>query len=235
MNILGELLPPILDNLLGYDLLIILMAAGTLAYFIFILRHADKVSRLLNTRGYLPDDVFDEEEYTPPTKAAIKEQKLNLREMRETTEKYYSMFSNLTGTFPLMGILGTVISLIPLVQNIENMQQNFFIALTSTLWGLIFAVIFRLLDGVLVPRLEMNNRGIDDFLEKLESVLTKLKADAPVKSGESVAPSLELAEPSELKASAAPADAALPEHAEDDSDAPEPIKPETLNSAEISQ
>jgi len=180
MNIISELLPPLRDNLLGYDMLIILMAAGTLAYFIYILRHAEKVHNVLYTQGYLPDDVYDEEEFVPPSKADIKKQKFHLRGMRETTEKYYSMFMNLTGIFPLMGILGTVISLIPLVQNIDDMQANFFVALTSTLWGLVFAVTFRLLDGMLLPRLERNNRGIDEYLEKLENKLEELKAqDTP--------------------------------------------------------
>ncbi|MCL2386454.1 MAG: MotA/TolQ/ExbB proton channel family protein [Defluviitaleaceae bacterium] len=179
MNILEQLIPPILDNLLGYDLLIIVMAVVTLVYFIYIMVHAKQVHKSLYTQGYQPDDVFDEEEqYIPPTKAGIKKQKLELREMRETAERHYSMFMNLTAIFPLMGILGTVISLIPLVQNVENMEQNFFVALTSTLWGLIFAVIFRLLDGVLLPRLELNNRGIDDYLEKLEGTLTEMKAES---------------------------------------------------------
>ena len=179
MNIINELLPPIRDNLLGYDMLIILMAVGTLAYFIYILRHAAKVHNVLYTQGYLPDDAYDEEEFIPPTKADIKKQKFHLRGMRETAEKYYSMFMNLTGIFPLMGILGTVISLIPLVQNMDDMQASFFVALTSTLWGLIFAVTFRLLDGILLPRLERNNRGIDEYLEKLEHKLGELQSQSP--------------------------------------------------------
>jgi len=177
---MGELVTPILNNLLGYDMLIILMAVGTGVYYFFILRHADKVRHEIYAKGYIPDDVFESEEIKLPTRQEMKKQRLQLREMRDTTEKYYSMFANLTATFPLMGILGTVISLIPLVQNVENMEQNFFVALTSTLWGIVFAVIFRLLDGVLLPRLEGNNRGINDYLEKLEVRLAEMKGTEDV-------------------------------------------------------
>lgn len=177
MNIIGEILAPVRENLFGYDMLIILMAFGTLGYFIFILKHAKKVYNTLYTQGYLPDNVYDEIETMPPTKAEIKRKKTQLRAMREISEKYYTMFVTLTNIFPLMGILGTVISLIPMVQNIENIQQNFYVALTSTLWGLMFAIFFKLLDGTLSPRIERNNRGIDEYLEKLEHKLEELKTN----------------------------------------------------------
>ena len=171
MNILYEILPPIRSNLLGYDLLIILTAIGTLAYFIFVRMHSNSVYNMIHTQGYLPDDVLDKIDTVPPSKEEVKKTKFKLRKMRETSEKYYSMYTNLAGIFPLLGILGTVISLLPMVQDITNMQQNFFVALTSTLWGLIFAIFFKVLDGVLAPRIERNNRGIDDYMEKLEKTV----------------------------------------------------------------
>ena len=168
---LSDLLPPILDNLLGYDLIIILTAIGTLGYFIYVLMHSNRVYNTIHTQGYRPDDVDDRANYTPPTRAEIKQTRTNLRKMRETSEKYYSMFANLTGIFPLLGILGTVVSLIPMVQDMANMQGSFFVALTSTLWGLIFAIFFKVLDATLSPRIEGNNRGIDDYLDKLDAKL----------------------------------------------------------------
>jgi len=173
-----ELWPPIRDNLLGYDMLIILVALGTAIYLRFVLRHADMIYRKMHTRGYLPDDVYESETAAPLAISDIKRLKDDLRRMRETSEKYYSMFITLSGVFPFMGILGTVIALIPLVQHMDNMQQNFYVALTSTLWGLIFAIIFRVLDGVLSPKIDRNNRGIDDYLDKLELKLVELKRPA---------------------------------------------------------
>jgi len=168
MNILNDLIPPIVDNLLGYDLIIILTAIGTLGYYLFVRFHSIKVHNAIHTHGYRPDDVLDSGDKAPPTREEIKRTKLNLRKMRETSEKYYSMYSNLTGIFPLLGILGTVIALIPMVQDMANMQTNFFVALTSTLWGLVFAIFFKVLDAMLAPRIERNYRGITDYLEKLE-------------------------------------------------------------------
>jgi len=163
-----DLLPPIIDNLFGYDLIIILTAVGTLGYFLFVRLHSIKVYNEIHTKGYRPDDVMDKGETGPPSREEVKRTKLKLRKMRETSDKYYSMYTNLTGIFPLLGILGTVIALIPMVQDMANMQNNFFVALTSTLWGLVFAIFFKVLDAILSPRIERNNRGIDDYLEKLE-------------------------------------------------------------------
>ncbi|MCL2362620.1 MAG: MotA/TolQ/ExbB proton channel family protein [Defluviitaleaceae bacterium] len=172
MNILRDLIPPIIDNLFGYDLIIILTAIGTLGYFLFVRFHSIKVYNAIHTKGYRPDDMLDKGEIPTPSREEIKRTKIDLRKMRETSEKYYSMYSNLTGIFPLLGILGTVIALIPMVQDMANMQHNFFVALTSTLWGLVFAIFFKVLDAMLAPRIERNNRGIDDYLDKLETSIS---------------------------------------------------------------
>ena len=177
MRIFYDILPPIRNNLLGYDLLIILTAVGTLAYFFYIRMHSNNVYNMIHTHGYRPDDVLAKSEAAAPSKEEIKQTKLKLRKMRETSDKYYTMFTNLAGIFPLLGILGTVISLLPMVQDMGNMQLNFFVALTSTLWGLVFAIFFKVLDGVLSPQIERNNRGIDDYLEKLEA-MTKIPEQA---------------------------------------------------------
>ena len=169
MRIFYDILPPIRNNLIGYDLLIILTAVGTLVYFLYVRMHSNSVYNMIHTKGYRPDNVLDRSEASPPTKEEIKQIKIKLRKMRETSDKFYTMFTNLAGIFPLLGILGTVISLLPAVQDMGNMQLNFFVALTSTLWGLVFAIFFKVLDGVLSPQIERNNRGIDDYLNKLEA------------------------------------------------------------------
>ena len=187
MQILQDLLPPIIDNLFGYDLIIILTAIGTLGYFLFVRFHSMRVYNTIHTQGYRPDDVLDNEEAKPPTKEEVKQTRIRLRKMRETSEKYYSMYSNLTGIFPLLGILGTVIALIPMVQEMDNMQASFFVALTSTLWGLVFAIFFKVLDAMLAPRIERNTRGIEDYLEKLNTTDYTPKAKpepAPVDTAE---------------------------------------------------
>ena len=171
---LGELLVPLYQNLLGYDLLIILAAFGNFMYLIFILGHTRKVYNVIYTQGYQPDD-FNEQRLARPTRDQLKATKAKLRKMRETSNKYYTMFVNLSSIFPLLGILGTVVSLIPMVQSTEGMEQNFYFALTSTLWGLVFSIFFKVLDGTLAPRIENNDQGISEFLEKIESELVALR------------------------------------------------------------
>ena len=49
-----------------------------------------------------------------------------------------------------------------------DMQTNFFAALTSTFWGLVFAIIFKLLDGFLSARMEDNDKAVDLLLQRRE-------------------------------------------------------------------
>ncbi|MBQ7176180.1 MAG: MotA/TolQ/ExbB proton channel family protein, partial [Victivallales bacterium] len=99
-----------------------------------------------------------------------------LMESRSKSEQLYSWFANMTAIFPLLGILGTVISLLPMVADMENMQQNFFAALTSTLWGLIFAIAAKIADAPLAAKMEENDKELELLLarrpeiEEMESV-----------------------------------------------------------------
>lgn len=62
--------------------------------------------------------------------------------------RFYTLFVSFISIFPLLGMLGTVIGLLGLdltTGNMENIRNNFFIALTSTAWGIIFSVLFKIL------------------------------------------------------------------------------------------
>ena len=82
------------------------------------------------------------------------------------TGSLYSLFVNLTGIFPLLGILGTVISLLGMVGDMTNVQDNFYGALTSTFWGLVFAIIFKFLDGIISAKIEDNEKNVQLYLER---------------------------------------------------------------------
>ena len=66
----------------------------------------------------------------------------SLYEKWQKAEFFYTLFCNLTGVFTLLGILGTVISLLHLVDSSADLTGEFMGALTSTLWGIIFTIIF---------------------------------------------------------------------------------------------
>ena len=86
--------------------------------------------------------------------------------MRNRTGSLYSLFVNLTGIFPLLGILGTVISLLGMVGDMTNVQDNFYGALTSTFWGLVFAIIFKFLDGIISAKIEDNEKNVQLYRER---------------------------------------------------------------------
>ena len=88
-----------------------------------------------------------------------------LLECRDRMNKYYSMFSIITTMFPLLGLLGTVASLIPMVNSIgaEDVQL-FFGALTSTFWGIVWALICKFFDIFIGYKVEDNEKRIEFLL-----------------------------------------------------------------------
>lgn len=73
----------------------------------------------------------------------------------------YTLFLAVISLFPLLGMFGTVRSLIGLggVFSSENADLNaikpqFFTALTSTAWGIIFSIIFKIIGSFFQPFIE---------------------------------------------------------------------------------
>ena len=86
--------------------------------------------------------------------------------MRDRSAGLYSIFVNLTGIFPLLGMLGTITSLLSLVADTTDITGNFYGALTSTFWGLVFAIIFKFIDGVISARVDDNEKNVALYLER---------------------------------------------------------------------
>lgn len=83
------------------------------------------------------------------------------RKLRDGTTKasfFYTLFGNITAVFPLLGILGTVVSLMNL-SGTDDLSANFSSALLTTFLGLIFAIAFKLLDAGISSRLD---RALDE-------------------------------------------------------------------------
>ena len=47
-----------------------------------------------------------------------------------------------------------------------SVQDNFYGALTSTFWGLVFAIIFKFLDGIISAKIEDNEKNVQLYLER---------------------------------------------------------------------
>ena len=150
-------------NLLGFDLSIFLVALANGACYYFARRFTDQLYKKLHLIVFVPSH------REKPEKLARSLRELDegsIVALRKKSESFYSVFANLTAIFPLLGILGTVVSLLPMVADMADMQQNFFAALTSTFWGLVFAIIFKLLDGFLSSKIEDNDKNVTLLLER---------------------------------------------------------------------
>ena len=150
-------------NFVGYDLIIFLAAAATCALYVYLRRSADRLYKKMHLMVFVPDGELSQRE--------ADEEMTEIREtdvitMRNHTGRLYSLFVNLTGIFPLLGILGTVISLLGLVADSSNVTGNFYGALTSTFWGLVFAIIFKFLDGVVAAKIEDNEKSVALYLQR---------------------------------------------------------------------
>ena len=163
----------ILRNLWGYDLIIFLAAAVNVWVFLLTRRQSRELYDRLRMVIFIPVQPIDGAHIKTPARTWEIEEFVRLR---ERTESLYSVFTNLTAIFPLLGILGTVISLLPMVADMANIQENFFAALTSTFWGLVFAIAFKLCDAFLSSRMEDNDKNVTLLLSRLTDEAGKSEA-----------------------------------------------------------
>lgn len=87
------------------------------------------------------------------------------------TSKFYTLFVTMISIFPLLGMLGTVIGLLGLdlaSGDMDNIKNNFFIALTSTAWGIIFSVIFKVAHAWIADNVEEQIEMAKKLAEELE-------------------------------------------------------------------
>ncbi|MBO5448797.1 MAG: MotA/TolQ/ExbB proton channel family protein [Ruminococcus sp.] len=150
-------------NLWGYDLIIFLTAVFTGFVYYALKKSADRLYKKMHLTVFVPDGGASRREADRDISVLRESEVVS---MRNNTGKLYSLFVNLTGIFPLLGILGTVVSLLGMVSDMENVTGNFYGALTSTFWGLIFAIIFKLLDGVVSAKIEDNEKSVALYLER---------------------------------------------------------------------
>ena len=69
----------------------------------------------------------------------------------------YNLFLTMISIFPLLGMFGTVMGLLNVdfsVGTMDDVKTNFFTALTSTAWGIIFSVVFKVVNSFCANRIE---------------------------------------------------------------------------------
>lgn len=153
----------IFSNIIGFDGLIFLAAAVN-AFLFYIARiSAYRLYNSMHKRVYTPSCAADISEIKQDV-SELTDKKVSA--MRERAVMRYTLYVNVTGIFPLLGILGTVISLIGMAGSGQTVENGFFAALTSTFWGLVFAIVFKFLDGFISPKLDDGERAAELYMQR---------------------------------------------------------------------
>lgn len=144
-------------------------------YKLFLLRN--RIDALLGTK--VKSKTVTSREPKKIKSETVSESELNWDEFYEFCEQYqrdsisFTWFSSIIQIFPLLGILGTVAGLYFAMnsnqglQNAQDLYTGVRLALSSTIYGIIAAVIFKFLD-VTVNSYFINyiDDGIDRFKDK---------------------------------------------------------------------
>lgn len=153
----------IFSNFWGYDLIIFIAALINCVCFVKLSQSADRLYDKMHLTVYVPDGSSSRDEADKDISVLRETDIVN---MRNSTGKLYSVFVNITGIFPLLGILGTVVSLLMIIDDSTSVLGNFYGALTSTFWGLVFAIGFKFADGIVSAKIEDNEKTVALYLER---------------------------------------------------------------------
>lgn len=164
----SSLLNVLADNFLSFDFIIFLL--GGLNVFILIKTsiYSKQLYNTLNPYCWIPGgDTSLREIQEKFAQQKDKSSETDIIQLRRKMNTYYVIYENLTAIFPLLGLLGTVVSLLPMVEDMgEIMTGLFFSALTSTMWGIVFAIVFKSLNGYLSSGIEDNEKNIEIYLQR---------------------------------------------------------------------
>ncbi|GKX28036.1 hypothetical protein SH1V18_05160 [Vallitalea longa] len=168
----------IFKNLLGYDGLIIILALVNLFYILPKLKKSNaKLEHSLHPTIYIPiQQIIDSIRKNNDSEIDLH----LLRKLKEEETKCYHVFVSITTIFPLMGILGTIISLLRLVSfSSDTIMLNFTTALTSTFWGLVCAIIFKAIDGTISPKIAFNDDNFNLLINRIDRYTNKGDENEP--------------------------------------------------------
>ncbi|MBQ4187478.1 MAG: MotA/TolQ/ExbB proton channel family protein [Firmicutes bacterium] len=154
------------ESFLKFDFLIFLAAGANLYVFLQVQKYTDLLYGHFNPidrESRLPK--LGQKKIHAHTAGDVTLKTAELLEARVKMNQAYGMFTNITAIFPLLGMLGTVWSLIPMVSMIGDIDiGRFFTALTSTVWGIVFAIIYKMVDARINYKIEDNEKHCDHLL-----------------------------------------------------------------------
>jgi len=139
--------------------LIIAMAAYNVVVFFKTYSAIKKAENLFNPRSDKVNGVSASMQWD-------NEQISRLKKMRKELIGKYTWYANFTAIFPLLGILGTVAALV--TYSDVTMMENFMVALSTTLLGVLCAIIFKGIDAELSGPMDVIIEDADYVIQQYE-------------------------------------------------------------------
>ena len=170
------------NNFLSFDFIIFLLGGLNVFVFVKTTVYSGQLYKTLNPYCWIPGgDASLREVQEKFAQQREKSSETDIIQLRRKMNTYYVIYENLTAIFPLLGLLGTVVSLLPMVGELgEIVTGLFFSALTSTMWGIIFAIVFKALNGYLSSGIEDNEKNIEIYLQRNTDRILRSQAEEPV-------------------------------------------------------
>ena len=174
------MLEVIFKNFLSFDFIIFILAVVNAVILVQTIRFSRKLYDALNPYCWIPGGEASLAEIQGKFARRNRvDSESDIIRLRRRMNAFYIIYENLTAIFPLLGLLGTVVALIPLVNSMGEVPTGlFFSALTSTMWGIIFAIAFKVANGYVASGIEDNEKNIDIYLQRNTDKLLRERAIA---------------------------------------------------------
>ncbi len=130
-----------LFNIIAWSVVAVIFAACAFNVLIFF-----RIKRRIHSLELCVYPKSDRRSEIFPSDTLSDEEFLELKDQSRKAARDYALYSNITAIFPLLGILGTVASLMGL-GSVDDLSSNFASALWTTFLGLICAIVFKTLDA----------------------------------------------------------------------------------------
>lgn len=168
------------SNFIHFDWLIFALACLEIFIFFKCKKNAAKLRSKLTPSAWLPAGESARNEINRHFKRFLSSAgEKEILDLESKVNFQAGMYENIAGVFPLLGILGTVVSLIPMVNAVGSETVNlFFGALTSTFWGIVFAIIFRSLSGYLFSLVDDCERDVEIYISRNSARIVSNAADS---------------------------------------------------------
>ncbi len=158
------LLEAIKTGFFKFDFIIFIVFAANTVFLKKYIASAKKLNKYFIISGSKANK--RRKKYNMKQNGALDEDEI--RNLRKSAVIWNNIFVNVTSLFPLLGILGTVWSLLNMLDSDANFDSGFYAALTSTMWGLVFAIIFKAAESYPASILEAGEREADHAFERIE-------------------------------------------------------------------